>query len=212
MLLVVDELERIAGEADALAVISAFLRYAPPSMRIVLISRQELPLELGSGAAFGRAVALREDDLAFTAPEAAAALAKAGRDGIDAEAAVEVTGGWVAGVLFEAWRSADHVIGIGGERTASRLPRLAGARPARRRAAGLPHWRRQLLSEVTAVRAEALSQTGAAAHAPRRSARTPSASRLGRKGRTLRYLHPRFREYLLARLERRPVDEGGGAA
>ena len=35
--------------------------------------------------------------------------------GIDPSHAVEVTGGWVAGVLFEAWRSTEHVAGAGGE-------------------------------------------------------------------------------------------------
>ena len=54
-------------------------------------------------------------DLTFTAGEAADALAEIGKGEADAASAVEATGGWVTGVLFEAWRSAEHVPGMGGE-------------------------------------------------------------------------------------------------
>ena len=47
VLLVIDELERLADAREALAVIAALLRYAPGSMRVVLISRRELDLGLG---------------------------------------------------------------------------------------------------------------------------------------------------------------------
>jgi ATP/maltotriose-dependent transcriptional regulator MalT len=115
VLLVLDELERIAGAPEAFGVLSAFVRYAPPTLRLILISRQEVPLELSSSAAIGGVAAIGESDLAFTTDEAEAALATTGSTEIDAAGAVEATGGWVAGVLFEAWRSADHVAGIGGE-------------------------------------------------------------------------------------------------
>src|SRR6185437_6184370 len=115
VLLVVDELERIAEAPDALAVISAILRYAPPAMRVVLISRVQVAIEVDSTAALGGSATITDSDLAFRSAEAARALELAGRRDIDPSHAVEVTGGWVAGVLFEAWRSAEHVAGIGGE-------------------------------------------------------------------------------------------------
>src|SRR5262249_2316911 len=115
VLLVIDELERLAQAPEALAVIAALMRYAPSAMRTVLISRRELDLGLGSAAAPGASVAITDSDLAFTTNEAADALASAGRAEVDPSLAVEVTGGWVAGVLFEAWRSTEHVAGAGGE-------------------------------------------------------------------------------------------------
>jgi hypothetical protein len=205
ILLVVDELERIATATEALAVIRALIRYAPDTMRVVLVSRQELDLDLGTGAAFGRAVALREDDLAFNAAEAADALARRGRADIDPAQAVEVTGGWVAGVLFEAWRSADHVIGLGGE--ADPLHGYLASQVLDQLDLEQQELliTTSLLSEVTAARAEALGQP-AAAHvlATLRSRHLPVA--WDADGRAMR-CHTRFREYLLTRLERRPAAE-----
>ena len=66
VLLVIDELERLADAREALAVIAALLRYAPGSMRVVLISRRELDLGLGSPRAPGASVAIADADLAFT--------------------------------------------------------------------------------------------------------------------------------------------------
>ena len=115
LVLVVDEVERIAEAPEALAVVAALVRYAPPTMRVVLVSRREADVALGSAAALGGTVTVTDSDLAFRPVEAAAALAHAGRADIDPARAVEATGGWVAGVLFEAWRSAEHVTGMGGE-------------------------------------------------------------------------------------------------
>ena len=106
VLLVIDELERIAHAPEALAVIAALVRYAPPAMRIVMISRVEVDVALGSSAALGGSVTVSECGSGVLAPhEAAQALAFAGRADIDPSHAVEVTGAGSAGVLFEAWRS-----------------------------------------------------------------------------------------------------------
>ena len=51
-------------------------------------------------------------ELAFSVEEARSALQRLGRSGGDAPAAVAASGGWVTGVLFDAWR--DHVPGTGG--------------------------------------------------------------------------------------------------
>src|SRR5581483_2594764 len=46
LVLVIDELERIADSEDALDVLAAFVRYAPPSLRMVLVARREVALDL----------------------------------------------------------------------------------------------------------------------------------------------------------------------
>jgi DNA-binding SARP family transcriptional activator len=200
-LLVVDELERIADSAEAWAVLEAVVRYAPPSMRIVLASRRRLPL---TARAPGEIATLGEAELAFTAGEAAAALDRLGRRAVDAEAAVEATGGWVTGVLFEAWR-ADPAARGGGEAdplhgylAAHIVGQLNDA--DRDFLVGT-----SLLDDVTPSRAEALGYGDARERlASLRSVHLPASWR--EEGRALR-CHPRFREYLLAQLERRPADE-----
>ena len=106
VLLVIDEVERIAHAPEALAVLASFVRYAPPELRVVMISRVEVTIALDSTAALGGAVTISESDLVFRTDEAAQALALAGRADMDPDAMPSrSTGGWVAGVLFEAWRS-----------------------------------------------------------------------------------------------------------
>jgi len=196
VVLVIDELERLADSRSALAVIEALVRYAPPQMRIVLISRRELPV---AGAALGASVTVAEADLAFRTDEAAEALERAGRADIDPAEAVEATGGWVAGVLFEAWRSAEHVVGMGGEADAlhgylsSQI--LDQLDPAEREFLITT----SVLDDVTAERAEALGEERAAELlVALRAKHLPVAWR----GNTMR-CHARLREYLLALLERR---------
>jgi DNA-binding SARP family transcriptional activator len=204
VVLVIDELERIAREPEALAVVSAIVRYAPPPMRLVLISRVEMPIELDATAALGGSATISEADLAFRSGEAADALKLAGRRDIDPDHAVEVTGGWVAGVLFEAWRSTEHVAGIGGEADA-----LHGYLSSQILERLSPEDREFLettsvLDDVTAERAHALGELAAAARlASLRARHLPVAWR--NEGRSMR-CHARMREYLLERLERRGAD------
>jgi DNA-binding SARP family transcriptional activator len=201
VLLVIDELERIANAPEALAVVGAIVRYAPEAMRVVLISRRELEIELGSSAALGGSVAITDSDLAFRAGEAAAALASAGRADVDPTLAVEVTGGWVAGVLFEAWRSAEHVAGAGGE--ADALHGYLSSQILDQLSAGEREFliTTSVLDDVTAERAQALGEADAAAVlASLRVKHLPVSWRDG--ARSMR-CHARVREYLLARLERR---------
>src|SRR6185437_6396195 len=204
VVLVIDELERIAHAPDALAVLGALVRYAPPALRIVMISRVEVDIALDSAAALGGAVTVSEADLAFRTHEAAQALAYAGRPDMDPSQAVEVTGGWVAGVLFEAWRSTHHVAGMGGEADA-----LHGYLSSQILDQLSPEDREFLittsvLDDVTADRAVALGQSDAAARlASLRTRHLPVAWR--QEGHALR-CHARLREYLLERLERRGID------
>ena len=202
LLLVLDDVERLAEEPDALAVVASFARYLPSTARLVLISRSVLPFDAGAGASFLTYVAaVGEEDLAFTVQEASDALVLSGRPDVDPAEAIVETGGWVTGVLFEAWRSADHVIGIGGE-----ADPLHGYL-ATQILAQLPPADREflistaLLKEVTPAAAESLGapDAGVRLHSLR-SRRLPVAWDPARKAMRC---HPRFREYLLELLHRR---------
>jgi DNA-binding SARP family transcriptional activator len=109
---VLDDLERLHGSRPAWEVIGSVVRYGAPSMRLILISRRALAASVLSPALGAELARVGDADLAFTVEEARIALQGLGRSG--AEAAVAATGGWVIGVLFDAWRSADHVVGTGG--------------------------------------------------------------------------------------------------
>ena len=111
---VLDDLERLHGSRPAWEVISSVVRYGAPSMRLILISRRALAASVLSPALGAELARVGDADLAFTVEEARIALQGLGRSGTEAPAAVAATGGWVIGVLFDAWRSADHVVGTGG--------------------------------------------------------------------------------------------------
>jgi DNA-binding SARP family transcriptional activator len=199
VVLVLDEVERLADARAAWDVLECLLRYAPDGLRVVLISRRAIPVEaVPSPTAIAT---LGDGDLAFTADEAGQALALHGEADTDAAAVVDATGGWVTGVLFDAWRSAGHVAGAGGE-----VDPLHGYLAAHI-VGELDPGQRELLEltavlpDVTAARAEALGIPDAAARlAALRGARLPVI--WSADGTTMR-CHPRFREYLLASLDAR---------
>ena len=204
VLLVIDEVERIAHAPEALAVLASFVRYAPPELRVVMISRVEVTIALDSTAALGGAVTISESDLVFRTDEAAQALALAGRADMDPDDAVEVTGGWVAGVLFEAWRSNQHVMGMGGE--ADALHGYLSSQILDQLSAADREFliTTSVLDDVTPARAAALGESDAAARlASLRTRHLPVS--WGNDGRSVR-CHPRLREYLLERLERHGTD------
>lgn len=204
--LVVDDLERLGDETrDAWAVLEAVVQYAPDTMRLVLISRRDLPPSTTSSLSPGERAMLGDGDLAFTPEEASEALAAIGNDAVDAGAAVSATGGWVTGVLFEAWRHENHSGGIAGE--ADPLYGYLAAQIVDRLtpedAAFLE--RTSILEEVSLRNAEALGIEDAADRLRALRAAHLPVSWLG-DGLALR-CHTRFREYLQARLERRPSVE-----
>lgn len=204
--LVVDDLERLDDEApEAWAVLEAIVQYAPDTLRVVLISRRDLPSSVTASLAPGQRAALGEADLAFTPEEAAEALAAIGSHTVDAGAAVSATGGWITGVLFEAWRREDHSGGVGGE--ADPLYGYLAAQIVDRLnpedTAFLE--RTSILEEVSLRNAETLGIGDAAERLTAlRGAHLP-VSWLG-DGLAMR-CHARFREYLQARLERWPSAE-----
>jgi DNA-binding SARP family transcriptional activator len=198
VVLVLDELERLGDATEAWDVIETFLRYASPATSTVLVSRRAIPTTV---APLPSAAGLGESELSFTTAEAGEALARIGAPGVDAAAAVEATGGWVTGVLFEAWRSDEHVAGMGGEADplhgylAAHIVGQLDPRDAEFLVAT------SLLDEVTAARATVLGQPDAAERlAALRAAHLPVT--WSADGRALR-CHSRFREYLVERVERR---------
>nr|QIY66171.1 transcriptional regulator [Streptomyces sp. RPA4-2] len=107
LVLVCDNVERITADEGSVVVLSALARYLPADVTLVLISRTSVPLDIGSISDMARVGELGEEDLAFDAEEVAAALRLVGHPDADVERIVEMTGGWVAGVLFEGWRTAE---------------------------------------------------------------------------------------------------------
>ncbi|MET8325758.1 BTAD domain-containing putative transcriptional regulator [Streptomyces sp. NPDC005181] len=104
LILVCDNVERIAPDETCIAVLSSFARYLPSDVNLVLVSRVDVRLDLGSTSERDRVGELVESDLAFDAQEAGAALRTVGQVDVDPAQAVAATGGWVTGVLFEGWR------------------------------------------------------------------------------------------------------------
>jgi DNA-binding SARP family transcriptional activator len=204
VLIVLDDAERLAGAPDALEVLASFARYLPPFARLLVASRTELPFRSSVGT-LPWAAAVGEEDLALTVEEAAAALAAAGRDDIDPVDAVVDTGGWMTGVLFEAWEAVDHVIGLGGE--ADPLHGYLATEILGQLAADDADFlvSTAVLTEVTVPRAEALGLERVPARMHSLAGARLPVSWLGH-GVALR-CHPRFREFLLKKLARKGETE-----
>ena len=200
LVLVIDELERLGEEEPAWAVIEALLRYAPDDMRIVLCSRRPVPASVLPRYP-GQIARVGDDVLALTAEEATWVLTRHGTVTVDPAAAVQATGGWVTGVLFEAWRYGGEASGTGDEDPLYGYlsAHILGALAAEDREFLIAT---SVLYEVTDARAAALGLRDAGVRlASLRRARIPATWKDA--GRTLR-CHPRFREYLQDQLESWP--------
>jgi ATP/maltotriose-dependent transcriptional regulator MalT/DNA-binding SARP family transcriptional activator len=201
LLLVVDDLERLASAQAALDVLSNFARFMPETARLVLVGRRDVAIDLGSDA-IGAVAGIGEGELAFTEEEAAAALKLANCPDVDPAAALEATGGWVAGVLFEAWRSAEHVPGMGGEADPLHgylASQILGDLPADEHDFLVIT---SVLDHVTAQRATALGVPDAGP--TMRGLRRRHLPVSWQADSAVMRCHPRFREYLLELLSRRP--------
>ncbi|QLQ10131.1 MAG: hypothetical protein HZY75_06710 [Nocardioidaceae bacterium] len=200
---VIDNAEVLLSRPGALDVISAFIRTAPRSCRFVLASRVKLPLHLNSPGAPLRVGWIDESDLAFSVAEAEAALRLIGAAEVDAVTAVRLTGGWVAGVLFEAWRAEEHVTGWGGETDPLHgylATEVLGRLEERERELLVLT---SVLDEVTPEGARELGIPEATATIEQlRRTRIPVAW----VGTHAFRCHPRFGEFLVQLLERRPDD------
>jgi DNA-binding SARP family transcriptional activator len=204
VLIVLDDAERLAGAPEALDVLTSFARYLPPFARLLISSRTELPFRSSVGT-LPWVAAVGEEDLALTVDEAAAALAAAGREDIDPVDAVVDTGGWMTGVLFEAWEAVDHVIGLGGEADPLHgyLATEILGQLAEEDADFLVST--AVLTEVTVPKAEALGLKRASARMHSLAGARLPVSWLGH-GVAMR-CHPRFREFLLKLLARKGETE-----
>lgn len=201
LILVVDELERLDDAEEAWTVIEAVVRYAPQSMRLLLLSRRDLPIRIAASAAIGQTVTVGDEHLAFTVAEAREALMMLGYTSVDPARAVAATGGWVTGILFEAWDASDRVPGARGE--ADPLSGYLSAHILDQLDADTREFLvcTSLLDEVSAERAEALGVSDAAEYlAALRKAHLPVSWQAGANAMRP---HPRFREYLLDQLARR---------
>lgn len=204
VLIVLDNAERLATEPEALEIVASFARYLPPFARLLISSRMELPFRSSVGTRPWVA-AVGEEDLALTVEEASDALTASGRGDIDPVDAIVETGGWMTGVLFEAWQATDHVIGLGGEADPLHgylamqiLGQLDDADAEFLVSTAV-------LEEVTVPRAEALGLPRAGARMHSLAGRRLPVSWQGH-GIAMR-CHPRFREFLLKRLARRSEAE-----
>jgi LuxR family maltose regulon positive regulatory protein len=105
LVLVVDDVERLADAPPAMAVLAALLEGAGGPLRLVVASRRRPPLKLAKLTAAGLVTELGEADLVFTSEECAAVLeARDGRPPSDAEveATKSRTLGWPLGVALGA--------------------------------------------------------------------------------------------------------------
>lgn len=205
IVLVLDDMERLGDAREPWELIDSLLRQGPPTLHAVLISRREMPHGLSAlRPATGAMAAIGDEDLTFTPIEAAQALAEVGKGDADAASVVKATGGWVTGVLFEAWRSAEHVPGMGGEAdplhgylSAQMLGELCEADREFLIETAILH-------DVSPARVAALGRTDAGERlASLRAAHLPVA---WAHGQLVMRCHPRFHEYLVALLERRPPE------
>lgn len=194
LILVVDDLERLGFERPAWSVLDSFMRYASPAIRFLLLSRVQIPTSACQLPGAGEVAILGEQDLAFTIEEAGQALAARGREKVDPGEVVASTGGWVTGVLFEAWRAQAHIDGAGGDGdplygylSSHILAQLAA--PEREFLIAT-----SVLDEVSAERARALGFDNPSKRLATLRAVHMPVSWL-HDGHTMR-CHPRFREYL----------------
>jgi ATP/maltotriose-dependent transcriptional regulator MalT/DNA-binding SARP family transcriptional activator len=205
LILVIDGLEHLIESPGALAVIEALVRYAPISLKVMLLSRSDIPIDSRMMSGVDLVASVGERELAFTHDEAATVLQKMEMADVDTSHAMEVTNGWVAGVLFESWRSRKNIVGVGGE--ADPLHGYLSSQILERLE---PDEREfligtSLLDEVTPRRAAALGEV----HTIRllMSLRTKHLPVSWADGNDGMLCHPRFREYLMALFDRKEPDE-----
>jgi LuxR family transcriptional regulator, maltose regulon positive regulatory protein len=109
VVVVLDDFHELTNPAvlDGLA---TMLGRSPPSLRMVLAGREDLPLPLARLPAVGRPTEVGASELAFTADEAAKLLASQGLVLADADLALvwARTEGWAAGLRLAALSLQDH--------------------------------------------------------------------------------------------------------
>lgn len=103
--LIFDDSERIADSPEALALLEELLRSGVQRLRIVILSRVELPLKLAKLRAAGAITEIRRGELGFSVAECREVLALrrgAEPDPDQVEAVMEATEGWPLGVALQS--------------------------------------------------------------------------------------------------------------
>ena len=201
LIVVCDNVERIAAAENCQAVLSSFARYLPSDVNLILISRADIPLDLVSTSERGRLGELLETDLAFDIEEAGAALRAAGHHDVDPARAVSATAGWVTGVLCEGWRHG-HDQHPGSDSPLSYVAAsIFGSLSAAERTFLL---HTSLLDEVSLESAQALGQEDAAHIMARLRARHLPVTWAADGSRMT--AQPVFRDFLRAALEREDTE------
>ncbi|XVV38304.1 AAA family ATPase [Streptomyces sp. CA-100214] len=198
--LVFDDVDRLGdgqeGE-EAWSVLDSFIRYAPRSVKFVLIAREmhlAERLDIPAGLAVGR---VGDDDLALTVEEAEHLLPIFGPDPGEIAARVCDAQGWFAGVMFGGSPPAEHE-----ERSHDLLCEMILARLGTEDRRFLVTT--SVLTEVTVQHAARLGITRPHQQIDRlRELRLPLT--WNEELSTLR-VHPRFRDHLLHRFAELPLE------
>ena len=101
--IVLDDLHHLEPDAPALGPLRAFLRYLPADALAVLVSRRMPSVDLFHGLLTDQLSGVFDDELAFSLDETQALL-EAREVDVDPRAVHGATGGWAAGIVFEALR------------------------------------------------------------------------------------------------------------
>ena len=200
--IVLDDLHHLEPEAPALESLRAFLRYLPADALAVLVSRRMPSVDLFHGLLTDQLSGLFDDELAFNLDETQALLAAREVD-VDPRPVHGATGGWAAGIVFEALRRPGSPSAfpttegplfsyLGDEILHELTPRL---RRALLRTAVLDMVTGERLERLPRERPPVMIDELARLHLP------ATAEPEG-----LRY-HPQFREFLEYRLRRELPDE-----
>jgi LuxR family transcriptional regulator, maltose regulon positive regulatory protein len=99
-LLVIDECEGIAASPEAASVLDIFLEYVPERLRVLLLSREDLPWPLQKRYIHGQVARVEDSALNLTFEETAECVRQLEASAESAERIFAATGGWAAGVAF----------------------------------------------------------------------------------------------------------------
>lgn len=105
-LLVIDDCHLVRDVPEAVAVIGALFRRSPPGLHVVLVGRTSLPF-VGLGLEAVAPDASVGDEILRATQEEAAGILRAHDSSVEVGEALQATGGWIAGLVFETWRAQD---------------------------------------------------------------------------------------------------------
>jgi len=202
--LVIDDVHHVEVRAPALRVLRALIDALAPEALLVLVSRRLVHLDLARDILSGRVGVFPDRKLSFREDEVAELLAARGVPG-DPQAVTAISRGWAAGIVFDALRGRAGPETAGDPATDPFFQYLGSevidGLPADLREAVL---RSAPLELVTPGRLATLLGLGDGDDVFARICREHLPGTREPDG--LRY-HPRFREYLLDRLQRRRPED-----